>query len=259
MKKLIAVGIVLLSATAVFAEEAKPKKAPPTPEEIAMRKQKFYTRTGGFIRNPKSGAGKVVFINAQKKFTNAPLENLAERLGKKWRLTYEVVSSDPIPFKDVAKTREKFGAGSAVVVTELDPNQPALIVLPDERCSFVNTAAFPSDASEELLRKEVVRGYAACSGALISQYGQGLMNSFDNLKLLNAYKNDEIQADVGIKVVTELGNHGVKPYKVATYLKACQEGWAPAPTNDIEKAIMKRAQEMPKNPMKIEFDPAKGR
>ena len=44
-----------------------------------------------------------------------------------------------------------------------------------------------------------------------------------------------------------------------TYKEACEEGWAPAPTNEIQKAIWDKVRATPKNPMKIEFDPKKGR
>jgi len=41
--------------------------------------------------------------------------------------------------------------------------------------------------------------------------------------------------------------------------EACQEGWAPAPTNDIQKAIWNEVRQLPAKPIKIEFDPAKGK
>lgn len=52
-----------------------------------------------------------------------------------------------------------------------------------------------------------------------------------------------------------LSDFGVKPRKMATYKRACQEGWAPAPTNDIQKAIWEKAkadkERGPVNPIKI--------
>ena len=52
---------------------------------------------------------------------------------------------------------------------------------------------------------------------------------------------------------------GVTPLRIATYRQACREGWAPAPTNDVQKAIWDKVHAIPKSPMKIEFDPKKGR
>jgi hypothetical protein len=56
-----------------------------------------------------------------------------------------------------------------------------------------------------------------------------------------------------------LANLGVKPAHIRTYKQACKEGWAPAPTNEYQKAIWDKVHEPPATPMKIEFDPKKGR
>ena len=44
---------------------------------------------------------------------------------------------------------------------------------------------------------------------------------------------------------------GIVPGKRAVYRKACEEGWAPAPTNDVQKAIWDKVHEMPTEPIKI--------
>ena len=50
----------------------------------------------------------------------------------------------------------------------------------------------------------------------------------------------------------------------STYMGACRQGWAPAPTNEYQKAIWDRvnkeraeATKNPTNPMKIKFDKTK--
>ncbi len=50
---------------------------------------------------------------------------------------------------------------------------------------------------------------------------------------------------------------GIEPLKVASYMRACQEGWAPAPTNDIQKAIWNEVYKIPDKPITINFDPKK--
>jgi hypothetical protein len=55
--------------------------------------------------------------------------------------------------------------------------------------------------------------------------------------------------------VTYLKSLGVTPAEMTTYRKACREGWAPAPTNDIQKAIWEQVkadkERGPTNPLKI--------
>ena len=73
-------------------------------------------------------------------------------------------------------------------------------------------------------------------------------------KMLEAAPVDAIQ-----RAIESLKVYGVTPQEMSTYKKACQEGWAPAPTNEYQKAVWDKVHAAPKNPMKIEFDPKKGR
>ena len=38
---------------------------------------------------------------------------------------------------------------------------------------------------------------------------------------------------------------------------ACREGWASAPTNDVQKAIWDKVRAIPDKPLTIEYDPKK--
>ena len=52
---------------------------------------------------------------------------------------------------------------------------------------------------------------------------------------------------------------GFRPFRRTTYKRACKEGWAPAPTNDVQKAIWEKIKaekdQKPSNPIKVNFDP----
>ena len=45
----------------------------------------------------------------------------------------------------------------------------------------------------------------------------------------------------------------------AECVAVCQEGWAPPPTNEYQRAIWNDVHKIPEKPMKIDFDPAKGK
>ena len=48
---------------------------------------------------------------------------------------------------------------------------------------------------------------------------------------------------------------GVSPTRKGTYEAAVKQGWAPAPTNDIQKAIWDKVHQLPTKPIQIKFDP----
>lgn len=60
-----------------------------------------------------------------------------------------------------------------------------------------------------------------------------------------------------IPLVNNMKESDVRPYRVAKYSEACQEGWAPPPTNEFQKAIWDKVHAIPDKPMTIEFDPKK--
>ena len=45
--------------------------------------------------------------------------------------------------------------------------------------------------------------------------------------------------------------YGIKTLTIASYRTACHYGWAPAPTNDVQRAIWQKVHEMPAAPLKI--------
>jgi len=73
------------------------------------------------------------------------------------------------------------------------------------------------------------------------------------------HAEENVPIDMVDFYVTYLKALGVKPAEKTTYRKACREGWAPAPTNEVQQAIWDKVHQIPANPMKIEFDPKKGR
>ena len=58
------------------------------------------------------------------------------------------------------------------------------------------------------------------------------------------------------KMIDGAKTFGIEPIRMATYRIACEEGWAPAPTNDVQKAIWEKVkadkERGPTNPIKIE-------
>ena len=57
------------------------------------------------------------------------------------------------------------------------------------------------------------------------------------------------------KMIDEAHRRGVQSARFTTYRQACREGWAPAPTNDLQKAIWEEVkadkERGPTNPITI--------
>lgn len=247
------------SARTVAANKTSPgAKAPLTEAEKEARRAEFYRKTGGLISQPGSNSGKIVFINAQERYPDAALKVAVDRLAASYKMDMVISHAPSMEAKDAAAAIKKMGGASGVAVLSLDPALPALMVFPDERCSVVNVAAIPADADPSVLRKQLLRGFAAASGALYSQVPITIMSSFDNMKKLAAVPSEEIPADVGLRVRNALRENGVKPYRITTYKHACREGWAPQPKDEAQKAVWDSFHTLPTEGIKIKYDPKKG-
>ena len=254
MKGIVTYGLIALVGLSQAAESGKNSK-----EAIEKRKAAFVQRTGGFIKRPNTGKGKIVFVNTQDRIADAEFAQVAKGLSDHLRLDIQVVHAAPETLSTASASLKRENADVGVVIVSWEAADPSLLVLPDRRCAIVNVAGFPDDKAVTLARKQTIRGFAAACGAMSSQSSVSLMGTFDNDKQLAAFPGENIPGDVVMRMKNYLQSRDVLSYQLVTYRTACQQGWAPAPTNDVQKAIWNEVHTLPKTPMKIEFDQKKGR
>lgn len=255
MKKSIIVGVVILAAAIGAGAGAGGAKKAAQPEEVQARKEQIYRNIGGFVRKPGSGAGKIVLLDAQDRFAHAEIEAVAGKLGEACHMDVCAARGNGVSLADAGAAIRAAGGNAGVVIAAIGPEVPAFVVLPDACCALVNVAAFPPNAGPGLLRRQVMRGFAAAGGAMASQFEPTLMSSFSNMKKLESFPVEEVPADVMLRVRTYLRHLGVTPYMLTTYKRACREGWAPQPTNDAQRAIWNQVHAIPDKPITIEYDP----
>jgi len=199
-----------------------------------------------------SFAGKVAIVNAQSRLSAADCQAVAATFTAATRCNF-VVAKD--------------GKDAAVVLTVIDdPKEPTMLLAPEEHWGKVNVAKVVDDLATQSAkdkvfasrsRKLVAKALSLLCGSGASQYPGNLMNAATLHDL--DFVEEQVPVDVAGRCVKYLGNFGVTKKEWVTYRHACMEGWAPAPTNECQQAIWDKVHAMPKNPMKIEFDPKKGR
>jgi len=148
-----------------------------------------------------------------------------------------------------------------------DPSDPApMTVSPEAGRGVLNVAALTNGlgsaaAVRKLLpnraRLEFLRLVCYAFGVGGSQFGGNLLSAtavgdLDGMQMF-------LPVDVFAKIDASAERRGLRPEILAEYYEACEQGWAPAPTNERQKAIWEKVHSIPENPIKIEFDPKKGR
>ena len=155
-------------------------------------------------------------------------------------------------------------APAVIRLEETDTFPGFMSVYPEAFCAVINVKALAADgASKEIvverLRKELIRAALFVLGSGYSP-SPCLARPIANLEELDNLNVPILSPETmtHLKAMPKLGIHEIR---FATYYQACREGWAPAPTNDVQKTIwdqIKSDKERgPTNPITIQPPNAK--
>ena len=246
-KAMIAAAVLAASATLTG------QMVPDTSKRLE-KNDKFMRTQGGFVTKPDSKAGKVAIIDTQSRVDGAEFQKVAKDIEAitKMDFVYEKAEKDA-PENLLAKSK----AGFAVVIVD-DAGSPAVLIALEDNWALLNVAKLDrnltTDSAKEKFyvsrcRKELSRVIAILCGGSASQFPGNVMDVYkmEDLDLaVEGLPFDRIRA-----MTTYLEKNGFKAEQRTTYRKACIEGWAPAPTNDYQKAIWENVHAMPTEPIKI--------
>ena len=238
MKRLLIVLAATVCAANALCVE---KRAKLTPAQIEERK---YRHFGGHVIQQRET--KVISIlNEQTVVGEDVIAGIAA----------EMQTMLTIP---VAVNAKKV-VGLTLKVSEGDANVP-LVVQPDNALAIVNVKALSADKpSRQILEtrvcKEMWRGLIYTIGGGNTYVQQCVMKQVSSLAELDALPSKTACPDAFMRVTESARALGIQPVRRVTYRQACKEGWAPAPTNDVQKAIWEQIHAIPDKPITIEYDP----
>ena len=270
--------MVLIGVMALAAMQLSEAAMPPTPnadvkpEASTQRRRKRMrlspeqqmARFGGFVE-PAYNGQRVYFVDAQKRVPAAATEWIAKQVGIALSLPARVVCKEmSAPGGDIA-TAMRFAKEAAddvgAVVSAVDtPGMPTLLVVPEDGWAQVNVAALAQDTPaadvlEARLKKELWRAFILVFGGGNSQNEGDVMRPICSLRDLDAHEALVSSPEPFNTVMSGAKARGITPLPRTTYLHACREGWAPPPTNDLQKAIWEKVkaekERGPTNPITI--------
>ena len=265
MKRTILVAMVLTAQMVAFAAE----KSTATLESQAAKRealmQKIYAKTGGMLDRPHSKTGKFAFINMQ---TLVPSEDMKEPVATMIRvLRHDITLESPTGYngfaiQSIPEYLRKQQVKGAIFLVE-DDVLPSVLIAPETGWGVINVKFLNSDSPDPLLlaqrvRREMWRTFAMVNGGANTRMGKCVLQTVLSLKDIDALGAEAFCPEPVNQILEHLDALGVVKYQRATYAKACEEGWAPAPTNEYQQVIWDSYHASPTEPMKIKFDPARG-
>ena len=260
MKKLVIVGMSLVAIVAAAAtnDTATAQKAKRPKLNRAKVAENFNRRTGGWISFPGAKQGKIVFVNAQAKAPEEWLQEVAAFHSSALKVDIDVA-------RGAFSFPETKVEGNATLFIIDDARMPAILHAPEQRWTMVNIASLADGNGSKpaffkaRVKKELTRGFCLLAGTQTSNYPESLLGCVTGPSDLDKFADWELPVDIPERFLPYLAGFGVKPDVLVTYKKACQEGWAPAPTNVYQKTIWEETRKLPEKPLQIKFDPKKGR
>ena len=247
MKKIICTLSLLLSLTSVAAQKM-------TAEE---RESLIQQKVGGFIELEAKGS--IVVINCQQYFDINNITNSISLARKNLQSTINVVEGK---FSvETAKREVSSRNGTAGVFIVDEPSLPMSLVSLEETWGMVNIAKLREGTSADVLAKraskEFNRVLATVFGGGLSSQKSSIMRPMTKASDLDRVVNVWIPFDTMNVMFNALPEYGITHRKRIPYIKACQEGWAPAPTNEYQQAIWDKVHAMPTEPIKIKPEATK--
>jgi hypothetical protein len=220
---------------------AKPTDAPQHLSP-AQARSNMLARTGGWIVRPDPAAKHMLFLNMQKRVPVKAFDSGPDELQKILRLPYIIENRPSDKPVDAAKKALEDSRNAAVIVLGDDASLPTLLIAPEDRWAVLNVAPLAEPPVEqtkitERVNKELWRTFAFLMGAANSTFDGCLMKPVFSPQDIDSLPGKAVCPEPLGKIMGQMTKLGIKQIQITTYREAVEQGWAPAPTNTIQRAI----------------------
>lgn len=255
MKVLVYLALVLCCAMVSIAEEVSSEERPPLTQaqKEELQKKVQILKGGEKIAMPGTQRGTITIINAQSRASNEWIESVVGYLNREMRFNVVLEQGEFNATNPAVK-----GKMSIYVID--DESLPRSIIAPDDRWAYCNVAKVYSDKEaffRARVKKTLSRTFAMLCGGMSSSYSISLVGPMPKVSDLDVIPSEQIPVDVTIRMLPYMEKFGVMPAILKPYKTAVQEGWAPAPTNDVQQAIWDKVHALPTEPIKIKSETTK--
>ena len=246
--------------SSIKADEQKASDQQENRALIVNKAERRMKRFGGYVYKHEKDEGRILFANTQKEVSLDVFRPYIEDIANEYYIIVELTDFGLGVSVDSASDYVAKSGANAVVFIVNSETMPTLLIAPETKWAFLNVnPLLKGNPAKELLAKRVRieswRAFGYLCGAANSTAKGCVMapiNSIKDIDRLNAWA---ISPEPYMGIIGQLSALGIKPYERYTYRTACEEGWAPAPTNHYQQAIwdkVKAAQNTtPTSPIRI--------
>lgn len=201
--------------------------------------------SGGIVEKPYSG-NIFLFANAQAAIPHKRIASFAQKIRLATIMPFE---ASEVPLINNAYQARRTAidligwnqVGASVVIVDITDNTN-FINSEEGNWAILNIAFLKTDnPTYEKLEERVAKALWLAAGRVLGAGYSGktisVLKPFHSLDELDSNKAMRPSPE-GFNAMLENGERlGIKTITISSYRTACRNGWAPAPTNDIQKAI----------------------
>ena len=237
---LFAAAAALAASLCVADEPAEKKIYPVPPDKMA----EFIAKTGGMI-DPPPGGKSLVLLDAREK-DSSTLSNLLVAAEMQLSISCEERDVKLAAADDPVKTAfgvRRDGAGAVVLFYERE-GCPVLTAYPEDAVVLVNLQPL-QDPTYNVYRKRLVKEFWRSVALALGGYGNQMQLMSALQPAFSVKDLDEVRgvslSPLQINAIQNAkGKLGIFGKRSVPYSRACREGWAPPPTNDVQRALYNR-------------------
>ena len=242
MKRLVLVAAAVCAVCA-FAQDVIGGSAQMSDRAKAKLKarQIIYERLGGEIKKPDKTPA-FLFLDCQSRVDASAIEPAARNIRMEFGISVITRQGKYADLGGLLKTAVVTNDHVATVAIVDVEGLPRLTAMPDDCAAIVNVRALAVDKPSgamlaERTTKMAYRAFMIAMGAAWTAQGMGLMRPAETLRDLDLLWGRASPPDCHFPVATQIRRKNVAEGGYTTYQDACLDGWAPAPTNDVQKRI----------------------
>ncbi len=211
---------------------------------------------GGEITVWPKDPGRFLFVNAQKRIADDVLGKPIAAIAAEFSIDVRIVTGKGPDLAAVPATLKERNAKGAIWIVD-NPALPIALVASESGWGILNVAPLTADAPDadrfqKRLGKFILRTFANVNGIGDSTMMPAcVMKQAIGVEGVDRLVCSTYSPEACSKIGSYLQLAGYKRCNRGTYYDACEEGWAPAPTNAVQKAIWDKVHQLPTKPLTI--------
>lgn len=210
---------------------------------------------GNIVVWPKD-PGLFLFVNCQTQLSEKQVQESVSKLAREFSIDVRAVEGVFPGIKGVTTELVNLKAKGAIWIID-DESMPVSLTAAEDGWGVLNVAKILKDNPDQQklskrFTKYINRTFAYVNGVSDSPMMPAcVMNQAVGMAGVDALLCSTYSPEACSKIANYITLAGYKRCRRGTYYDACEEGWAPKPTNEVQKKIWDKVHQLPTKPLVI--------